>query len=67
MSDLKTDLSSVALVNLLFAQAEIESGLYYEAAVRAIEHLRQAEASLQLLLPELAAVPEETEIDETAA
>jgi hypothetical protein len=48
------ELSQIAVINLLFAQAEIETNRDHDAISRALYHVEQAEGCLRLLADELA-------------
>lgn len=63
MSTFQTELSRIATINLLYAQAEIEAGGKYDAVTRALAHVQQAERCLGMLATEIR--PEEEDSDET--
>jgi hypothetical protein len=61
MSRVTADLADLASINLHYAQAEITSIGDRESIMRALDHIRQAEACLRIVMVEYDVPPDEAE------
>ncbi len=67
MTRATSELAELASINLHFAQAEITSIGDQDSLLRALDHIRQAEACLRISLAEYDAPPDEAGAETEAA